>query len=77
VATWSCSDRFSLAEHSYGLTVVWTDDKAALREFAERDLVARTRTAAFDFWRMAAGHARGAYLGCEVAPRVDAAYISS
>ena len=46
-------------EDSYGLAVVETDDEQALREFAARDPVVTTGTAAFEFGRMAAGHVRG------------------
>jgi uncharacterized protein len=46
-------------EGSYGLAVVETDDEQALREFAARDPVVTTETAAFEFGRMAAGHVRG------------------
>jgi uncharacterized protein YciI len=46
-------------EDSYGLAVVETDDEQALREFAARDPVVTTGTAAFEFGRLAAGHVRG------------------
>jgi uncharacterized protein YciI len=46
-------------EDSYGLAVVETDDEQALREFAARDPVVRTGTAAFEVGRLAAGHVRG------------------
>ena len=45
-------------EDSYGLAVVETDDEQALREFAARDPVVTTGTAAYEFGRMAAGHVR-------------------
>jgi uncharacterized protein len=45
-------------ESSYGLAVLETDDERALREFAARDPVVTTATAAFEFGRMAAGHVR-------------------
>ena len=44
---------------SYGLAVVQADDEKALREFAARDPVVTTGTAAFEFGQMAAGHVRG------------------
>ncbi len=44
---------------SYGLAVVETDDEQELREFAAQDPVVTTRTAAFEFGRLAAGHVRG------------------
>jgi hypothetical protein len=47
-------------EDSYGLAVVQTDDEQALREFAARDPVVTTGTAAFELGRLAAGHVRGA-----------------
>jgi uncharacterized protein len=43
---------------SYGLAVVETDDDQALRDFAARDPVVTTGTAAFELGRMAAGHVR-------------------
>ena len=43
---------------SYGLAVVETDDEQGLREFAARDPVVTTRTAAFELGRLAAGHVR-------------------
>jgi uncharacterized protein YciI len=46
-------------EDSYGLAVVETDDEQALREFASRDPVVTTGTAAFEVGRLAAGHVRG------------------
>jgi uncharacterized protein YciI len=46
-------------EDSYGLAVVESDDEQAVREFAARDPVVTTGTAAFEFGRMAAGHVRG------------------
>ena len=46
-------------EDSYGLAVVETEDEEALREFAARDPVVTTGTAAFELGRMAAGHVRG------------------
>jgi uncharacterized protein YciI len=46
-------------ENSYGLAVVETDDEHALREFAAQDPVVRTKTAAFELGRLAAGHVRG------------------
>ncbi len=45
-------------ESSYGLAVVETDDEQALREFAARDPVVTTGTAAFEFGRLAAGTVR-------------------
>jgi uncharacterized protein YciI len=45
-------------EDSYGLAVIDTDDENALREFAARDPVVRTGTAAFEFGRLAQGHVR-------------------
>jgi uncharacterized protein YciI len=45
-------------DDSYGLAVVETDDKQALREFAAEDPVVTTGTAAFEIGRMAAGHVR-------------------
>jgi uncharacterized protein len=45
-------------EDSYGLAVVETDDEQALREFAGRDPVVTSGTAAFEFGRMAAGTVR-------------------
>jgi hypothetical protein len=46
-------------EDSYGLAVVDTEDEGALREFAARDPVVTSGTAAFEFGRLAAGHVRG------------------
>ena len=46
-------------EDSYGLAVVESDDEQALREFAARDPVVITATAAFEVGRLAAGHVRG------------------
>jgi uncharacterized protein YciI len=46
-------------EDSYGLAVLDTDDEAALREFAARDPVVTSGTAAFELGRLAAGHVRG------------------
>ena len=46
-------------DDSFGLAVVDTDDEQALREFAARDPVVTTRTADFEFGRLAAGHVRG------------------
>ena len=45
-------------EDSFGLAVVDTDDEQALREFAARDPVQTTGTAAFEFGRFAQGHVR-------------------
>src|SRR5579875_2644280 len=45
-------------DDSYGLAVVETDDEQALREFAAQDPVVTTRTAIFEFGRMARGHVR-------------------
>ena len=45
-------------DDSYGLAVVQTDDERSLREFAAQDPVVTTRTASFEFGRMAAGHVR-------------------
>jgi len=45
-------------EDSYGLAVVETDDESALREFAARDPVVTTGTAAFEVGRFAQGHVR-------------------
>jgi uncharacterized protein YciI len=45
-------------DDSYGLAVVETDDEQTLREFAARDPVVTTGTAAFEFGRMAAGTVR-------------------
>jgi hypothetical protein len=45
-------------DDSYGLAVVETDDEEALREFAAKDPVVTTATAAFEFGRMAAGTVR-------------------
>jgi uncharacterized protein YciI len=46
-------------EDSYGLAVVETGDEQALREFASRDPVVTSGTAAFELGRLAAGHVRG------------------
>ena len=46
-------------DDSYGLAVVETDDEQALRDFAARDPVVTTGTAALELGRMAAGHVRG------------------
>jgi uncharacterized protein len=46
-------------DDSYGLAVVETDDDEALHEFAARDPVVTSGTAAFEFGRFAAGHVRG------------------
>jgi uncharacterized protein YciI len=46
-------------EDSYGLAVVETGDEQALREFAAKDPVVTSGTAAFEFGRLAAGHVRG------------------
>ena len=45
-------------DDSYGLAVVQTDDEPGLREFAARDPVVTTGTAAFEIGRLAAGHVR-------------------
>ena len=45
-------------DDSYGLAVVETDDEQALLEFAARDPVVTTGTAAYEFGRLAAGHVR-------------------
>lgn len=45
-------------EDSYGLAVVEADDERVLREFAAKDPVVTTGTAAFELGRMAAGHVR-------------------
>ncbi|MEA2216596.1 MAG: uncharacterized protein QOK19_2157 [Solirubrobacteraceae bacterium] len=46
-------------ENSYGLAVVETDDEEALRKFAAHDPAVTTKTAVFEFGRLAAGHVRG------------------
>lgn len=45
-------------DDSYGLAVVETDDEQALRDFAAKDPVVTTGTAAFEIGRMAAGTVR-------------------
>jgi uncharacterized protein len=45
-------------EDSYGLAVVETNDEQALREFAARDPVVTTGTAAFELGQMVSGHVR-------------------
>jgi len=45
-------------DDSYGLAVVDTDDEQALREFAARDPVVTSGTAAFELGRLAAGTVR-------------------
>jgi uncharacterized protein len=45
-------------EDSYGLAVLEADDERTVREFAARDPVVTTGTAAFEIGRMAAGHVR-------------------
>lgn len=45
-------------DDSYGLAVVHTHDEQALREFAARDPVVTTGTAALELGRMAAGYVR-------------------
>ncbi len=47
-------------EDSYGLAVIETSDERTLCEFAARDPVVTTGTAAFEFGRLAAGHVRAA-----------------
>jgi hypothetical protein len=45
-------------DDSYGLAVVETEDEQGLLEFAARDPVVTSGTAAFELGRLAAGHVR-------------------